>query len=220
MTAIGALKGTRTRAKSSLEKAVAGVRDILNNRANVRGMSQAQLDDLLHGIDTKIKDVRMKMERLELANDKLAQAYAEDDASQADFQTILDGESNLMDGISTATNEMEALKTIIEWRLAQAERPGPKVEERQGGFEDQVTQILARLTVQAAAAPVAAPPEVAVGGAAGGSTLKLPKLEIDKFDYLYFEVARILGFILSCCTQQRKITEYREIHSSQIEVIW
>ena len=183
MATIGTLKGTRTRAKNSLYKAIAGIRGILDHRANIGGMGRAQLEDLLHITSSKILDVRMKMERLEAANDKLSDAYAADEVLHAEFQTLLDGEANLMDATATAINDMEALKIIIERKLAQVAVPGAKAEARQeGGFEDRVTEILARLTVA----------QNGHGGANGQGgqganhhgvpvTIKLPKMEIEKF---------------------------------------
>ena len=45
-----------------MEKAFEGVGAILDHRANIGGMNQAQLDDVLHATESKIIDVRMKME--------------------------------------------------------------------------------------------------------------------------------------------------------------
>ena len=173
MAQIGTLKGQRTRAKNSLDKAIAGIQAILNHRANVGGMTHAQLDEIVHMVSPKIAEVKSRLEKLETANEKLSDGYAGDAALLQELQAQLEEESNLMDQVDTAIHEMDDLKYTAERRLEQLVRPGAKVEREAGGFEDQVTQILARLTVQAAA-PVAAQP--------GGSTLKLPKLEIEKFD--------------------------------------
>ena len=114
MATIGTLKGTRTRAKNSLAGAFEGVRTILDHRANLGAMNKDQLEDLLHGTTTKILSVRTKMERLETANDKLSDAYANDAVLVAELQTLLDEETNLMDQVAEAIHGMEALKQMID----------------------------------------------------------------------------------------------------------
>ena len=57
MATIGTLKGTRTRAKNTMGRAVEGVGAILEDRQNLRGMTRDQLDDLLHATASKILDV-------------------------------------------------------------------------------------------------------------------------------------------------------------------
>ena len=57
MATIGTLKGQRTRAKNSLDKAVAGIQAIQNRGANVSEMNRAQLTDFVKQISAKMSEI-------------------------------------------------------------------------------------------------------------------------------------------------------------------
>ena len=134
MTTIGTLKGQRTRAKNSLDKAIAGIQAILNHRANVGGMTHAQLDEIVHMVSPKVAEVKLRLEKLETANEKLSDGYAGEAALLQELQVQLDDESNLMDQVDTAIHEMDDLKYTAERRLEQLARPAARVEDAPGGF--------------------------------------------------------------------------------------
>ena len=123
MPVISTLKSSRTREKRALLKEETEAQKILqtdfnDDRTKIRGH--------LLSIGKVLLNLEMKLSRLELANEKLSEAYeqANDTEGAEQFQLTLDEESEVIDGVIDKVSQLKILKEELEQRRHKSETTG------------------------------------------------------------------------------------------------
>ena len=89
-------------------------------------------------------NLKKKLSRLEIANEKLAEAYgqSEDAVAAEQFQTVLDEDSELVDGIIDKISQLKILKEELERKRKESESiTYQNAEQRIEQMLEQVRQI-------------------------------------------------------------------------------
>ena len=121
MPAIGTLKSSRTREKRALLKEEIEAQRILQTEL---GEHPTEIGRHLLTIGKILLNLETKLSRLEAANEKLIEAFEQnndvDGAEQ--FQLTLDEESEVIDGMIDKLSQLKVLKAELERRRREGER--------------------------------------------------------------------------------------------------
>ena len=115
MPIISTLKSSRTREKRALLKEETEAQRILQTDFND---DRTEIRSHLLSIGKVLLNLEMKLSRLELANEKLSEAYeqANDTEGAEQFQLTLDEESEVIDGVIDKVSQLKILKEELEQR--------------------------------------------------------------------------------------------------------
>ena len=132
MPTTSSLKSNRTREKKILLKEESETQKIL--RTEFTGDS-TEIGRHLLVIGKVLLNLETKLSRLEIANDKLIEAYEQnnDNEGAEQFQSVLDEESEIIDGIIDKVSKLKVLRGELEQRRRESDR-------RHTGTTDQVRQ--------------------------------------------------------------------------------
>ena len=103
-----------------------------------------EIEQQLMSIGKIILNLEKKLSRLEIANERLAEAYEqnEDTAGAEQFQATLDKDSELVDGIIDKMSQLKILKEELEWKHKESEgRTDRNLERRLDRMQEQVSLI-------------------------------------------------------------------------------
>ena len=123
MPVITTLKSSRTREKRALLKEEAEAQRVLQTNVND---DRTEIRHHLLNIGKVLLNLEMKLSRLELANEKLSEAYeqANDTEGAEQFQLTLDEESEIIDGVIDKVSQLKILKEELEQRRRETETTG------------------------------------------------------------------------------------------------
>ena len=123
MPVITTLKSSRTREKRALLKEEAEAQRVLQTNVND---DRTKIRCHLLNIGKVLLNLEMKLSRLELANEKLGEAYeqANDTEGAEQFQLTLDEESEIIDGVIDKVSQLKILKEELEQRRCETETTG------------------------------------------------------------------------------------------------
>jgi len=124
------LKSTRIREKKILLKEETEAEKILQTEF---AGDVSEIGRHLLVIGKMLLNLETKLARLENANDKLAEAYEQNNGNEGaeQFQTVLDEESEMIGGIIDKVSQLEVLQIELEWRRREsAERAYSEFGER------------------------------------------------------------------------------------------
>ena len=130
MPVISSLKSNRTREKKALLKEETEAKKVLQTPCT---SDPVEAERLLMSVGKITLNLEKKLSRLEIASEKLAEAYgqSEDAVAAEQFQTILDEDSELVDGIIDKISQLKILKEELERKCKESEgRTGQNVEQR------------------------------------------------------------------------------------------
>ena len=142
MPATSALKSNRTRAKNALVREDTEANELLL-RDWSRGEPQ-ELERFYHSIRKVLLNLETKLARLESANDKLADAYEQNEETQAaeQFQTTLNEESEFTDGVLDKISQLKILLETVERKRGEADVSRHRnVEQQLTRMQEQVEQL-------------------------------------------------------------------------------
>ena len=190
MPVISSLKSNRTREKKALLKEEADAQRVLQTPCP---SDPTEIGQQLMSVGKIILNLERRLSRLEMANDKLAEAYEqnEDTDGAEQFQTALDEDSELVDCIIDKMSQLKILKEELERKRQESEsRTDQSLERRLTQMQEQVSlmQSTHRSTHMSSiwSQPTPGP-------------LKPPQLDITTFsgDVLKWrtQVARVLGCV-------------------------
>ena len=114
MPALSTLKSNRTRAKNALAKEEQEANELLQQELS--SINEQQIMKYSLSIGKSILSLETKLTRLEVANDKLMDAYEEESNSEAsaEFQSILEQDSEFMDSVIDKVSQLKVLKEEVE----------------------------------------------------------------------------------------------------------
>ena len=138
MPVISSLKSNRTREKKALLKEEADAQRVLQTLCP---SDPTEIEQQLMSVG-KIINLEKRLSRLEMANDKLAEAYEqnEDTDGAEQFQTTLDEDSELVDGIIDKMSQLKILKEELERKRKESEsRIDQSLERRLTQMQEQVS---------------------------------------------------------------------------------
>ena len=120
MPVITTLKSSQTREKRALLKEEAEAQRILQTNVND---DRTEIRCHLLNIGKVLLSLEMKLSRLELANEKLSEAYeqANDTEGAEQFQLTFDEESEIIDGVIDKVSQLKILKEELEQRRRETE---------------------------------------------------------------------------------------------------
>ena len=141
MPVIGTLKSSRTREKRALLKEEIEAQWILQTEW---GEHPTEIGHYLLTIGKILLNLETKLSRLEAANEKLIEAFEQNnDVEGAEqFQLTLDEESEVIDGVINKLSQLKVLKAELERRRREGERrPSESIETRVTEMQEQVRLI-------------------------------------------------------------------------------
>ena len=142
MPALSTLKGNRTRAKTALVRQEAEANELLQR--DTTDADEHQINQLCLLVGKVTLNLETKLTRLEVANDKLADAYeaAGNTESARQFETVLEEDGEFIDNIIGRVSQLRTLKEELERKrreLASSHTQG--LERRLTQIQEQVTLI-------------------------------------------------------------------------------
>ena len=114
MPALSTLKSNQTRAKNALAKEEQEANELLQQELS--SINEQQIMKYSLSIGKSILSLETKLTRLEVTNDKLMDAYEEESNSEAsaEFQSILEQDSEFMDSVIDKVSQLKVLKEEVE----------------------------------------------------------------------------------------------------------
>ena len=128
MPALSTLKGNRTRAKTALVRQEAEANELLQR--DTTDADEHQINQLCLLVGKVTLNLETKLTRLEVANDKLADAYeaAGNTESARQFETVLEEDGEFIDNIIGRVSQLRTLKEELERKRRELARQAiPKV---------------------------------------------------------------------------------------------
>lgn len=127
---ISSLKSGRTREKESLSKEQTEAQKLLQKDLND---DPRELEQFLMQVGKVILNLETKLSRFEATNKKLVEVYEQSSDTEAaeQFQSVLDGDADFIEGIIDKISELKVLKEAVEKKCKESEaRHNPSLEQR------------------------------------------------------------------------------------------
>ena len=140
MPALSTLKSNRTRAKNTLAREEGEANELLHQEW--RENNEQQIVRFCLTIGKVILNLETKLARLEVANDRLMDAYDSGNDSEAatEFHTTLEEDSELMDNIIGKISQLKTLKEEVERKRKEFEtRETQNLERRLTQMQEQMS---------------------------------------------------------------------------------
>ena len=141
MLIISSLKSNQTRERKALLKEESEAQKILQTQ---HSSDPTEAGCLFMSIGKSLLNLETKLSRLEIANEKLADAYDhnEDPVPAEQFQAVLDKDSELTDGIIDKISQLKILKEELKRKRREHEgRESQNLEQRMEQMQEQVRQL-------------------------------------------------------------------------------